>query len=71
MGIVDILDIAEKMEKHRSTISQHMSILENANLVRKIEASSESNRRSKYSYALQKNATIILATVKHIIKDMK
>ncbi|MFW9924528.1 MAG: ArsR/SmtB family transcription factor [Candidatus Thorarchaeota archaeon] len=69
-GINNSGKIAKELGLHRSTIEKHMKVLEEANVVKKIPSLTEKSQLTVI-YSLQKNANVILATIKHLVKDQQ
>ncbi len=59
--------IVEKMDKHRSTINNHLKILTDAGVIKKIQFINKQNQKLT-TYALEKKANVLLATIKHLMK---
>ena len=67
-GIASAGEIAEKVDRHRSSIDRHLKILADANIIKKVATKTEQERKI-IVYALQKNANVLLATLKHLAKE--
>ncbi|HUT80558.1 MAG TPA: ArsR family transcriptional regulator [Candidatus Bathyarchaeia archaeon] len=67
-GIVNTNEIAQKMSLHRSTIESHLKILIEANVLKKIQIKTTKGILTN-TYVLQKNANILMATIKHLSKE--
>lgn len=68
MGISNPRDIAVTINKHRSTVENHLRVLLEADVVKKIQTKSEKGV-SGITYVLQKNANVLMATIKHLAKE--
>jgi DNA-binding transcriptional ArsR family regulator len=68
MGITNPGDIAITINKHRSTVENHLRILLDAEVVKKIQTKSEKGKLG-VTYVLQKNANVLMATIKHLAKE--
>jgi predicted transcriptional regulator len=64
-GITNVSDIALSMGRHRSSIDRHLKILVDANIVKKVQAKSKQGKIVSI-YTLEKNANVMLATLKHL-----
>ena len=67
MGISNPGDIAVTINKHRSTIETHLRTLLEADVVKRVQ--SKSKKRTSVTYVLQKNANVLMATIKHLAKE--
>ncbi len=67
-GIGNPGEIARKMNRHRSTIESHLQVLVEADAVKKVPLSTKKGQTT-VTYTLQKNANILLANIKHLMKN--
>ncbi|MBK5114835.1 MAG: helix-turn-helix transcriptional regulator [Candidatus Heimdallarchaeota archaeon] len=68
MGITNPGNIAITINKHRSTVENHLGILLEADVVKKIQTKSKKGVPGT-TYVLQKNANVLMATIKHLAKE--
>ncbi|MHA1737058.1 MAG: ArsR/SmtB family transcription factor [Candidatus Heimdallarchaeota archaeon] len=66
-GITSAGEIALSMDRHRSSIHRHLRILADANVVKKIPAKTKQGKIVAI-YTLEKNANVMIATLKHLAK---
>ncbi|MHA1245006.1 MAG: ArsR/SmtB family transcription factor [Candidatus Heimdallarchaeota archaeon] len=66
-GITNAGEIALSMDRHRSSIDRHLRILADANVVKKIPAKTKQGKIVAI-YTLEKNANVMIATLKHLAK---
>ena len=66
-GITNAGEIALSMDRHRSSIDRHLRILAEANVVKKIPAKTKQGKIVTI-YTLEKNANVMIATLKHLAK---
>jgi DNA-binding transcriptional ArsR family regulator len=67
-GINSAVEIADKINRHRSSIDRHLKILAEANIIKKVATKTE-QEKIVIVYALKKNANVLLATLKHLAKE--
>ena len=68
LGITNPGDIAITLDKHRSTVENHFRILLDADVVKRIKTKSKKGILGS-TYILQKNANVLMATIKHLAKE--
>ncbi len=68
LGITNPGDIAITLDKHRSTVENHLRILLDADVVKRIKTKSKKGILGS-TYILQKNANVLMATIKHLAKE--
>ena len=68
LGITNPRDIAITINKHRSTVENHLRILLGADVVKKVQTKSKKGLPGS-TYVLQKNANVLMATIKHLAKE--
>jgi len=68
LGISNPGDIAITINKHRSTVENHLRILLGADVVKKVQTKSKKGLPGS-TYVLQKNANVLMATIKHLAKE--
>ncbi len=68
LGIINPQDIALTLNKHRSTIDNHLRILIEADVVKKIQVKTKQGKIG-ITLVLQKNANVLMATIKHLAKE--
>jgi len=68
LGITNPRDIAITIDKHRSTIENHLRILLEADVVKRVQTKNKKGLPSS-TYVLQKNANVLMATIKHLAKE--
>jgi len=68
LGITNPGDIAIAINKHRSTVENHLRILLDADVVKKIQSKTKQGKIS-VTLVLQKNANVLMATIKHLAKE--
>ena len=66
-GITNAGEIALSMDRHRSSIDRHLRILTDANVVKKIPGKTKQGKIVAI-YTLEKNANVMIATLKHLAK---
>ena len=67
-GIGNPGEIAKRMNRPRSTIENHLNVLVEADAIKKITMKNQKGQMT-ISYVLQKNANILLANIKHLLKE--
>ena len=68
LGITNPGDIAITLDKHSSTVENHFRILLDADVVKRIKTKSKKGILGS-TYILQKNANVLIATIKHLAKE--
>ncbi len=68
LGITNPGDIAITLDKHRSTVENHLRILLDADVVKRVKTKSKKGILGS-TYILQKNANVLMATIKHLAKE--
>ena len=67
-GIGSPNEIANKINRPRSTIENHLNVLVEADAVKKIPMKNKQGQLT-VTYTIQKNANILLANIKHLLKE--
>ena len=66
-GITNTGEIALSMNRHRSSIDRQLRILSDANVIKKVLTKTQKGY-SITIFTLEKNANVMLATLKHLAK---
>jgi len=66
-GITNAGEIALSMNRHRSSIDRQLRILSDANVIKKVLTKTQKGY-SITIFTLEKNANVMLATLKHLAK---